>query len=144
MVHKQDNSKTSFQAKLPMLHMMLKYLREKLEEFGFHDPELTRCEIALEEVLVNIINHAYKGEVGDIELSYRKEGQSIVITIRDKGIEFNPLAYEDEYDTSAPLESREAGGLGIKMMKEFMDSVSYTREADANILSLEKKLPRSN
>lgn len=121
--------------------MMLSYLRDKLKEFGFSDIELLKCEIALEEVLVNIINYAYKGEVGDIDLNYAKENEYLIIRVKDTGIPFNPLEHTKKYDTSASLEEREVGGLGIIMMKEFMDEIQYERKGDTNILTLKKRLP---
>jgi len=140
MAQEYAPDRSSFQAKMPMLHMMLGYLRDRLKELGLHETELLRCEIALEEVLVNIINHAYQGEVGEIDLAYEKQGDFITIIVRDHGIPFNPLEHKKEYDYSAPLEEREIGGLGIIMIKEFMDEIEYKRENEMNVLFLKKRV----
>ena len=44
----------------------------------------------------------------------------ITIEFEDSGIAYNPLSAEDP-DTAAPLEERDAGGLGVYMVKKLMD-----------------------
>ena len=61
-----------------------------------------------------------------------------MITFRDKGIPFDPLAKEDP-DVSQSAEERQIGGLGIYIVKKTMDQVEYRRENDENILTIWKK-----
>ncbi|MGH7968206.1 MAG: ATP-binding protein [Limisphaerales bacterium] len=44
-------------------------------------------------------------------------------------------------DTAVPLEDKPIGGLGIHLIRKFMDDVQYRRERDKNILSMRKRLP---
>lgn len=134
-----DNQST-FKAELPRLHAMLSFVCEKLHEFGIKRKELLEIEVALEEVIVNIINHAYQGEVGDIEIGYERSQSGVTISIKDFGIPFNPLTYKKEYDTTLPLEDRSEGGIGIHMIKEFIDDIHYSRNGSVNELTLTKKL----
>ena len=61
-----------------------------------------------------------------------------VIRFMDMGIPFNPLEKPDP-DITLPAEQRDAGGLGIFMVKKTMDSVLYQREGQKNILILMKR-----
>jgi anti-sigma regulatory factor (Ser/Thr protein kinase) len=45
------------------------------------------------------------------------------------------LAYGDP-DTTARIEERQIGGLGIFFVKKLMDEVHYRREDDRNILTI--------
>ena len=62
-----------------------------------------------------------------------------IIQFLDGGKPFDPLAKEDADITADGLFSRE-GGLGILLVKETMDGVSYSYENGKNILTIEKKL----
>jgi serine/threonine-protein kinase RsbW len=96
--------------------------------------------VALDEVLANIVGHAYEGhEAGVIDLRFTVAGSSLMIAIWDDGPPVNPLALP-EPDTSAPLEAREPGGLGIHLVKRLMQGARYTREGDRNCLELVKDL----
>lgn len=60
------------------------------------------------------------------------------IDIIDGGPEFDPLA-KDTPDTAADIDSRPIGGLGIFLIKEMTDGVSYTRKENRNILTITMK-----
>ena len=57
----------------------------------------------------------------------------------DHGIPYDPLAKEDP-DVTLSAEERQIGGLGIFMVKQTMDDVSYEYKDGRNILRLKKKL----
>ena len=61
------------------------------------------------------------------------------ITISDDGIPFNPFQKASP-DLKASLEDRDIGGLGIHLVRELMDSVSYKRGVGRNIVTLVKDL----
>ena len=50
------------------------------------------------------------------------------------------LGFAIEPDINTPIEDRPIGGLGIFLVKQFMDEVSYRREAGLNILTMVKKI----
>ena len=103
---------------------------------------LPNVNLALEEALANVIMYAYpEGEVGDATLEMEVENDSILMTIRDRGIPFNPLL-QQEADLDIPLEERRIGGLGIHLIKETMDAVEYAYEEEKNILSMKKVIPK--
>ncbi|NGX50879.1 MAG: Serine-protein kinase RsbW [Chlamydiae bacterium] len=137
----KKESTVTFCAELSSLYPMLEWVRSQLERSGLSESEIRRVEIALEEVFVNIISYAYQGESGMVEIGYLlNPGESIELTIQDRGLPFNPLTKVREVDPLATLEEREEGGLGIVFMKELMDSVEYTRVHETNILHLKKGL----
>lgn len=55
----------------------------------------------------------------------------------DNGQPFDPSA-APEADTSLPLDQRDPGGLGIRLIRRMMDRVEYQRVAGENRLQLEK------
>ncbi len=107
---------------------------------GLDEDLAMNINLAMEEAVTNSIMYAYpEGTRGEIEVDARVDDDTIEFTIADCGMEFDPTA-RPEPDINAGAEERPIGGLGIFLVKNIMDSVSYTREKDTNILRLIKKL----
>jgi len=98
------------------------------------------ADLALEEHLTNVLHYAYQ-DSGRHEIRVRLELEQgyLVIEIEDDGKAFDPLSLP-EVDTSRPLDQKPMGGLGIHLIRKFMDEVRYRREANKNILHLRKRL----
>ena len=67
------------------------------------------------------------------------DGQVLVFTITDQGKAFDPTQVK-EADITLSAEERAIGGLGIFIVNQIMDNVSYRRENGQNILMLTKRL----
>lgn len=97
--------------------------------------------ISAEEIFTNIASYAYEeGVEGMAEISCGiKEKKRFWISFKDWGKPYNPLN-RPEPDFNIPFEQRRIGGLGIYMVKKFMDEVTYRYEKGCNILTLTKKI----
>lgn len=102
-------------------------------------------DLALEEVVVNVIRYAYpKGIRGHVEVSAQTEHDTLILTVKDRGEAFDPTRTQ-EVDIDQPLEQRKIGGLGIHIVRKIMDRLHYQRTSDGyNILTMEIKLPPGN
>jgi sigma-B regulation protein RsbU (phosphoserine phosphatase) len=99
-----------------------------------------KINMVFDELLSNIINYAYTDqEAHEIVIQVDLFSSRLLITIEDDGIPFN-LFLREKPDTEAPLEERPIGGLGIHLVKEVMDEVSYKRHFDHNRITLIKQL----
>lgn len=106
-----------------------------------------RMMLAVEEAASNIINYGWpegsgqnysspEGSEKSITFELKIFSNSAVAILKDNGIAFNPLEKEAP-ELDRPLELRQAGGLGIMLLKELSDYASYRRRCnDTNILSL--------
>jgi len=93
-------------------------------------------ELATEEALVNIFNYAYKETKGDVEIICKlDDDKRFIIEIVDTGIPFNVLSVAAP-DSTGDISERQTGGLGVFLIKKFMDAVQYRHEGNKNILSL--------
>ena len=104
------------------------------------DPCLTASlNLAIEEAATNVIQYAYpNGTFGDLTIDAAITDNALTFILTDKGKPFDPTA-KAEVDTSASVEDRPIGGLGIHLVRKIMDSVRYDRIDDKNVLILTKK-----
>lgn len=118
------------------LDQFISFVHTCSEECGFEGKRVMEIELAVEEGLVNIFNYAYPDGEGQVEMQCAlKEGKKFVIEIRDKGIPFDGLSRPDP-DTTADIENREIGGLGIFFIKKVADEVQYSRNDNMNVLTI--------
>ena len=114
---------------------MLTWIREGLQSASVDPSHARKFEMAAEEALMNIINHAYKQRSGEIRLRFHFLKDEIELTIEDDGMPFNPLL-EQPLLTTGPLEERKEGGLGIHFMRHIADALRYERIGKKNFLTL--------
>ncbi len=122
------------------LDKLAAFVEEVASELGL-EPELEmNLNLALEEVVSNVILYAYpKKEEGSVMIAANGDGKSLVFTITDKGKEFDPTKVE-EADITLSAEDRQIGGLGIYIVKNIMNEVTYQRLEGHNVLTLKKTI----
>ena len=81
--------------------------------------------LAVDEAVTNIITHAYaEGRRDTIEIEIRIDAASFRVVIRDSGLSFDPSEVS-EPDIERSLATSQRHGLGIFLMRRFMDEVEY-------------------
>jgi anti-sigma regulatory factor (Ser/Thr protein kinase) len=99
-----------------------------------------QMNLAMEEAVVNVMNYAYPiGEKGEIAIEATTDNGMLNFVIKDSGTPFDPTAKEDA-DTTLSAEERPIGGLGIFLVKQIMDNVSYEYKEGKNVLTLSKRI----
>ena len=136
-----DKDEIVVEATIENLDEVLKFVQEHLENADCPLGVQNKIEIAVEEIFSNITNYAYAPETGNAILRFEVSHNPTEITIAfiDHGIPFDPLA-KDDPDVSLPAKQRKIGGLGIYIVKNFMDDVFYEYRDGQNILTLKKTI----
>ncbi len=98
-----------------------------------------RFLVALDEILSNILKHGSQGADAAIGLTFSLDHDIVSVAVVDGAAPFNPLL-APAADTTSPLETRRAGGLGIALVDSLMDQVAYERRGDHNHLMLSWRL----
>ena len=121
-------------------------LAEWIEMIGLPQELNMPINLALEEAVSNVMLYAYPGKSGQVLVECDKsqrQGQSqiksVVFTITDSGVPFDPTQQEDP-DVTQSAEERPIGGLGIFLVRQIMDDIRYERKDGKNILTLVKSL----
>ena len=94
-----------------------------------------RVTLALDEIVTNVMRHAYPPADDRQEIVVRVSADQDVVTavVEDTGVAFNPLTVPPA-NVDAPIEDRPIGGLGMHLVRSIAQSVTYLREGDRNIL----------
>jgi serine/threonine-protein kinase RsbW len=96
--------------------------------------------VSVDEAVSNAISHGYAaGARGEIVVRLHRRAGSVVLEIEDDGQSFDPLQAPPP-DLTLPLEARPIGGLGIHLIRQLMDDVSYVRRDGRNVLILTKNV----
>jgi anti-sigma regulatory factor (Ser/Thr protein kinase) len=116
------------------------FINDVCQSLGIEEILTMQLTLAVEEAAVNVMNYAYEpGTVGTVDLDAEAGDGELKIIISDSGVAFDPTQ-KAEADITLTAEERPIGGLGIFLVRQIMDNVSYRRQDGRNILTLTKKL----
>ncbi|MFO0698960.1 MAG: anti-sigma factor antagonist [Nitrospira sp.] len=104
-------------------------------------PLIPTLNMALDDLLNNVVQYAFPNDPTEHHIHVEGDVQdgSVILTIADDGIPFNPLSAAPP-DLSLLLHEREIGGLGIHLVRSMFDEVTYHRNVGRNVLTVKKKL----
>lgn len=120
------------------LERVNQFIEEISEELGLGMELQMNLNLVMEEMVSNVIFYAYpEGKAADIELSAESNGKELTFVLSDQGKEFDPTAKEDADPDVSPVE-REIGGMGIFIVKNIMNQVTYQRLEGKNLLTMKK------
>lgn len=111
-------------------------VNEFLEKNNMSARATYAVDLALEEVLTNIIKYGYDDDTShEIQVGLIIDGAVAHLTIADKGRKFD-VDKAPVPDMSTPVSERDVGGLGIHLVRNMLDSLKYSRSQGKNILEL--------
>jgi serine/threonine-protein kinase RsbW len=122
------------------LERVNQFIEEIGEELGLDMELQMNLNLVMEEMVSNVIFYAYpEGKTADIELQAESNGKELTFVLSDQGKEFDPTAKEDADPDVNPID-REIGGMGIYIVKNIMNHVTYQRLEGKNLLTMTKKI----
>ncbi len=141
MTETAENLERTVTAILENFGMVADFVDEELEKRDVPMAAEAQIDIALDEIYTNVVKYAYGEEAGDVtvRLDFSEDNSEVRMTVSDAGIPYDPLQQEDP-DVTLEADERQIGGLGIYLVKQLMDEVSYEYRGGMNILRMRKKL----
>lgn len=112
------------------------------EELSGINPDQTLSadiHICVEEIFVNIASYAYSDTIGQVEMELEVTEDTFWMCFCDSGRPYNPLE-KAAPDITLSATERGIGGLGIFMIKEMMDIVTYEYKENKNWLYITKNI----
>ena len=131
-------------AALASLESIQTFIAEHVSQAGLDIRCFPSLPLIVEEIIVNIITHAYKDtDAGIIAIELKLLPDRICISFSDRGHPFDPLALEPP-DITMTIEERDIGGLGLFMVKQMADEIKYHRHHDKNLLTITLRSKKEN
>ena len=128
---------TASPANLPRV---MSFVERSCQELGLNGSTAYTVRLAVEEICINIMSYGYAGrEAGPLEVRLQLEKPNVVVRIGDRGVPFSPDDAPAP-DLTSDAEHRRIGGLGMHLIREMMDEVSYRSTDGANELTMVKRV----
>jgi len=114
------------------------------DEAGWGDVVVMQINLVLEELIVNVIDYGYPdGRNGCIDVLIETSAEEIRIRITDDGNAFDPFAAATP-DLSLDITERPIGGLGIHLVRSYVDTYTYQYVNNHNKVVLTKCLAEAS
>lgn len=125
-----DAYRRVFEGGLEQLAAIRAFVGQAATELGAGEDDVFACQLATDEAAANAFEHAYAGRGGRVEVGLCREGEAVLIRVRNWGTPFDPNAIPQP-DLDLPLAERPAGGLGIYLIRQVMDAVVFRFDAES-------------
>ncbi len=131
----------TLEADMTNLNRVLSFVDSRLEAAEC-DPSIQMViDLAVEELFTNVASYAYAPGTGPVTIRVKTGGTGGIaeIVFTDRGVPYDPLKQTGP-NLDGDIESRRIGGLGIYMVKNSMDDMSYEYRDGNNVLTIRKKI----
>ena len=125
------------EAALANLAAVARFITTCCEQGRVDDEDAYKIQLAVDEAVTNIIEHAYEGKGGEIVLRCWFEGQHFHVQLTDWGKGFS-MEDVPAPILSGPLSERKTGGLGLYFMQQMMDEIHFESDRSGNVLHMVK------
>jgi anti-sigma regulatory factor (Ser/Thr protein kinase) len=95
-------------------------------EHGVPRPAIFKVRLFLEEMVLNLIDHAVGSATDRIDVRIEVEPGRVVLVLEDDSNPFDPRS-APAFDRDRPLEARSSRGMGIHLVRSMADDVAYER-----------------
>lgn len=126
-------------ARLDQVRPLVARIVSKARQAHLDEQAIHHCRLALDEACCNIIEHSYAGfPEGEIEVIVDVRDGECAIHLVDFGHPYNPEMVPSP-EIGASIDNLRPGGLGLYLMRQVMDEVSYTPSPRGNRLTMIKR-----
>lgn len=129
-----DIEENTGSADLSRIQEVQAFLENCLEKARVPRKYIRQLLIVSDEIVSNI---CFYSKAEEVTVGCQVVEGEIMIFFEDDGIAFNPLSKEKP-NVNESLEQRRVGGLGIYMVCEMMDEVTYSHKNDKNRLTIKQ------
>jgi serine/threonine-protein kinase RsbW len=109
-------------------------LHDFLAGAGLAERAIFQTELAFEELVTNVIRHAYAGRAAGsspIDVLVRLAAAEVMLVVEDDGPPFDPAQVPDP-PLPASIEDARVGGLGLRFIRAAAQRIVHERIGDKN------------
>lgn len=108
------------------------WIRETASRHHVSEDVAFKLDLCANELLDNILEHAYQGRDDEIGLELFLDGNAATLTVIDQANEFDPTARDLSESKPSTLLEAKIGGLGLTLVHKFADCIAYERAGACN------------
>jgi anti-sigma regulatory factor (Ser/Thr protein kinase) len=128
-----------FKKDIGSLEAIDSHIRSFAAENDLDDATIFTLNFVVEEIFTNMVK--YQPQSGrDVLLALSRDGNTLRVTLTDYGVEYFDPTAAPPVDTGKPLSERRPGGLGVHLVKTFVDTFDYRYVDNNSVITLTKNL----
>ncbi|MFQ5798288.1 MAG: ATP-binding protein [Bacteroidota bacterium] len=113
-----------FKRELKSLEKISRFISEFITTSNIDDSHTISINLVVEELFTNMVKYNAENK-NDISISLNKDGSRLIISLTDFDVEPFDVSKTGEVNVDQLLEDRKPGGLGIHIVKKFVDKIDY-------------------
>ncbi|MCC5941859.1 MAG: ATP-binding protein [Balneolaceae bacterium] len=132
-------SKKAFRRNTDELQNIFDFLKMNFQQLRVDQKDQFELELSVEEIFMNMVRHN-DGSTKDIELLVEGGEKSIKLHLTDyEEVPFD-ITKTEAVDFDEYFREKKSGGLGIHLVKQFMDSITFDHQNGVSTITITKNL----
>lgn len=142
--HSKEKVRVIIPSNTKHLHTMRLLTQTLAQSVGFGEKDCEKAALAVEEALTNVMEHSFHGEPRrKMEVIFELQQDKFTVRILHNGDQIKNNHIPTAEDFSNFHLQKKKGGLGILLMKRFMDEVEYKTGPKLNECCMVKYLRKN-
>lgn len=128
-----------FPRAIDSLESIFAFVREFFAGAGIGEDHAFDVDLILEELFTNMVKYARGGEP-EITIGLESRDGRVIIRLVDRDVEPFDVTQAPEPDLDAPLEERPIGGLGLHLVRQMAENLTYDYRDRTSTITVVKRL----
>jgi anti-sigma regulatory factor (Ser/Thr protein kinase) len=133
----ENEQEITVAATIEQIPVISDFIERLMSLAGFDSRKIMEALLAAEEAFTNVAKYAYSGKDGTIHIIARVYGDRLELIIEDEGTPFDPTTHTVDLSQD-DTKDRPVGGLGIHLIRCYVDRMSFEFRDGKNALTLVK------
>ncbi len=134
----ENEQEITVAATIEQIPVISDFIESLMSLAGFDSRKIMEIQLAVEEAFTNVAKYAYPGKDGTVHIVARVHGDRLELIIEDDGGPFDPTTHTVAL-SQAGTKDRPVGGLGIYLIRCYVDGMFFKFRDGKNALTLVKK-----
>ena len=128
-----------FSKEIKSLEIIFEFISKFIDKHKINKQLAYSINLAVEEIFTNMVKYN-KESTDDISIDLEIRRHELVLSLTDFGVAPFDLTGIEEVNTDKSLEERTVGGLGLHLVRNMVDDLSYKFEKGNCVITVIKNL----
>lgn len=129
----------TFNRTLDALDDLFKYLEDFIESQELDPASAYAINLAVEELFTNMVKYSPEG-ADHISVCLEVDGREVKVVLEDKGVKAFDVTQSSTEAIEKRLSERAPGGLGLFIVQQMVDDVTYQHQNGCSRITIIKRL----